>query len=207
MELIAPWPCWICGARPAAHVAGWTTCGACNTRIQPFEQAWRELADYLRRHWRDITTRGSFDLSKVFPTDTESGAVGVHLHFVATFGAKLAADRVGLDLSSWAAALMAGTAHSEVSLIIADSRVPAGKLCSYDSDVSVLRERDTVQSALWTFLVHPIAIKVCYLKAGAPVKPPSDSYPWHPTRQRKIVKLSPYKGDTQSTFARRDLRI
>jgi hypothetical protein len=55
-------------------------------------------------------------------------------------------------------------------------------------------------------LLNPLAIKVCYLKSGAPVREP-EGYPWHPTRQRKIVKLSPYKGDTRPLVARRDLRI
>jgi hypothetical protein len=55
-------------------------------------------------------------------------------------------------------------------------------------------------------LVHPVGIKICYLKAGAPVREPP-GFPWHPTRQRKLVKLSPYKGDTEPLVARRDLTI
>jgi len=63
-----------------------------------------------------------------------------------------------------------------------------------------------VYSAVWTHLVHPVAVKVCYLKHGAPVLAPPGA-PWHPLRQRKIVKLSPYKGDAEPQVARRDLRI
>jgi hypothetical protein len=51
-----------------------------------------------------------------------------------------------------------------------------------------------------------VAVKICYLKGGAPVREPA-GFPWHPTRQRKIVKLSPYKGDIEPQVARRDLRI
>jgi hypothetical protein len=81
----------------------------------------------------------------------------------------------------------AGTAHPEVTLLVTSSLVPAGQLLSYESDVSVLRNGDEVYSAVWMNLVHPVGIKICYLKAGAPVREPP-GFPWHPTRQRKLVK-------------------
>jgi hypothetical protein len=36
--------------------------------------------------------------------------------------------------------------------------------------ISVLRDGDEVYSAVWMNLVHPVGIKICYLKAGAPVR-------------------------------------
>ena len=94
-----------------------------------------------------------------------------------------------------------------MSLLLADGTAARGKLALYTTDVSVLCAGAEVQSALWMHLSHPLAVKVCYLKSGAPVKAPADSHPWHPTKQRKLVKLSPLKGDAQATVARRDLRI
>lgn len=70
----------------------------------------------------------------------------------------------------------------------------------------MLRHGEEVYSALWMYLVYPVAIKLCYLKEGAPVRAP-DGFPWHPARQRKLIKISPYKGDTQPLVPRRDLRI
>jgi hypothetical protein len=132
--------------------------------------------------------------------------VKVHLHFVMRLGYQLRSAGIDVDLSSFSSALLAGTAHPEITLLVASTQVPTGRFVSHTSDVSVLRAGNEVQSALWTHLVHPIAIKVCYLKTGAPVRAP-EGHPWHPLRQRKIVKLSPYKGDTQPLIARRDLRI
>jgi hypothetical protein len=160
----------------------------------------------LHAHWREITARGSFDLSKVFGAETAQQAVRVQLYFVKLLGCKLLEDAIRVDLGSFSKALLAGTAHPEVTLLVTSALVPAGRMLSYESEVSVLRDGDEVHSAVWMNLVHPVGIKICYLKTGAPVREPP-GFPWHPTRQKKIVKLSPYKGDTEPLVARRDLRI
>ena len=208
--------CWICGVRPAAtvsrsdahaHTGAAVLCVYCNdVASQPYETAWQCLSTYLLKHWNEIVTRGSFDLAKAFSKEISMQALQVHLHFVKVMGCKLKSEGIEVDLTSFSAALTDCTPHPEVTLLVADSRVARGALLSHQSDISVLRRAAEVHSALWTYLTHPVAIKVCYIKTGAPVHPPVGS-PWHPLRQRKIVKLSPYKGDTQSTVARRDLRL
>lgn len=197
--------CWICG-RNFAHAEDGAACSDCQTILQPCEQAWRRLAGYLRVNWRTITTRGSFDLSAVFPGAVEAQAVNVHLHFVRQLGERLRAESVAVDLATFSRALLGRRPHPEVTVSVADSNTPAGKLLSHDPAVSLLRQGEEVYSAVWTHLAHPIAMKVCYLKSGAPVREP-EGFPWHPHRQRKIVKLSPYKSDAQPRVARRDLRI
>jgi hypothetical protein len=177
-----------------------------DARTRGYDEAWGRLSTYLRANWREITARGSFDLSKVFGSDTAAQSVRVQLNFVKLLGRKLSADGIRVDLASFAKALTAGTAHPEVTLLLTSSVVPAGQLLSHESEVSVLRDGEEVLSAVWMHLVHPIGVKICYLKAGAPVREPP-GFPWHPTRQKKIVKLSPYKGDTAPLVARRDLRI
>jgi len=177
-----------------------------DSQTRVYEEAWGRLSSYLHAHWRDITARGSFDLTKVFGADTAAQSVRVQLHFVKLLGRKLLADRIRVDLESFAKSLTVGTAHPEVTLLVTSSLVPAGHMLSHESEVSVLRNGDEVWSAVWMHLVHPIGIKICYLKAGAPVREPP-GFPWHPTRQKKIVKLSPYKGDTAPLVARRDLQI
>jgi hypothetical protein len=177
-----------------------------NAETQVYDAAWRTLSGYLHANWRDIVARGSFDLSKVFGAYTAQHSVWVQLYFVKLLGCKLLADGIRVDLEPFSKALAAGTPHPEVTLLVASSLVPAGQMLSYESDVSVLRNGDEVYSAVWMNLAHPVAIKICYLKAGAPLREPP-GFPWHPTRQKKIVKLSPYKGDTELLVRRRDLRI
>jgi hypothetical protein len=200
-------PCWICGNRPADDAAQVAVCTACRSILaRPYHDAWQRLSRHLRENWRDITARGSFDLSKVFAGHAAADAVNVQLFFVMTLGCRLRAEAIDVDLRSFAAALRAGKPHPEVTLLVANGANPAGRLLSHDSQVSVLRQGADVHSALWTHLTHPVAIKICYIKTGAPVREPA-GHPWHPTRQRKIVKLSPYKGDVEPVVARRDLRI
>jgi hypothetical protein len=206
--------CWICGERPAdgaEHNAALkvapAVCGHCsNARTRIYDEAWRKLSGYLHANWREITARGSFDLSKVFGAEAAQHAVRVQLYFVKVLGCKLLEEGIRVELGPFSTALMAGTAHPEVTLLVTSSLVPAGRMLSHESDISVLRNGDEVYSAVWMNLIHPVGIKICYLKAGAPVREPP-GFPWHPTRQKKIVKLSPYKGDTVPVIARRDLRI
>ena len=206
--------CWICGERPAVgaeHEVNASdirsVCSHCTNAVtRVYDEAWRKLSSYLHANWREITARGSFDLSKVFGAETARQAVRVQLYFVKALGSKLMEDGIHVDLEAFSKALMTGTAHPEVTLLVTSSLVPAGKMLSYESDVSVLRSGDEIYSAVWMNLVHPVGVKICYLKAGAPVREPP-GFPWHPTRQKKIVKLSPYKGDAEPLVARRDLRI
>lgn len=181
-------------------------CRSCIERNSRYDEAWQTLSRYLHAHWRDITVRGSFDLTKVFAGDAPARAIETQLFFVLRLAERLRAEGIAIDLESFSGALHQGTAHPEVTLLVANALVSSGRLRLHDSGVSVLRSGDEVQSALWTHLAHPVAIKVCYLRTGAPVRAP-DGFPWHPSRQRKIVKISPYEGDTQPTVARRDLRI
>jgi hypothetical protein len=182
-------------------------CARCNgAGTQPYDEAWRKLSKYLHSNWQQIVRRGAFDLSKAFPGDVMSQALNVHLFFVKLLGCKLLADKINVDLASFSSALLNRSPHSEITLLIANSNIAAGQFLFYESDVSVLRRDEEVYSAMWMNLVHPVAVKICYVKNGAPVCEP-DGFPWHPSRQRKIVKLSPYKGDTRATVARRDLKM
>ena len=207
--------CWICEQRPAATAAATSEalafkrviCDQCNHVLtQPYDEAWLALSRYLHTHWREITERGSFDLSKAFAGDAAKQSLMVHLYFVKTMGCKLKEEGVNVDLKSFSSALLRCVPHPDVTLLIADSSVRPGRMLSYQSDVSVLRSGDEVYSALWMHLAHPVGVKICFIKGGAPVLPPKGS-PWHPTRQKKIVKISPYKGDTEPEVSRRDLRI
>jgi len=60
-----------------------------------------------------------------------------------------------------------------------------------------------MEGAAWLYLIHPIAIKVGYIKSGAPLFHPG--HPWRPGRPGKIVKLSPFYGTTEPLAGRRAL--
>jgi hypothetical protein len=58
----------------------------------------------------------------------------------------------------------------------------------------------------WTELRHPVAVKVSYLKPGASLRP-APGEPWHPGRQRKLVRLSPYVGEATALAGIQGLRL
>jgi len=95
-------------------------CGYCNnTGTQPYDDAWRRLSKYLHANWRDIVGRGSFDLTRVFGTDSAAQALNVHLYFVKLLGCKLNAEKIRVDLSSLSAALVARVPHPEITVLVA----------------------------------------------------------------------------------------
>jgi hypothetical protein len=172
-------------------------CAECNgTRTQPYDFAWQRLLTYLLATWPAITRRGRFDLSKAFPGGTRAAALAVHLFFVKLFGCKIQDEGHAVDLATFSRSLLQGVAHPEVSITFANSRVTDHRILMYESELhSMSAQIGDLHGALWLYLVHPIAVKVGYIKAGAPLHLVGN--PWHPSRPGKLIKLSPYKGATE----------
>jgi hypothetical protein len=203
--------CWLCRERPVISGASGAAASLCADCELEFGQdgacAWESLVGYLLAHWETIRKLGRFDLTKAFPSDPRAGALSVHLHFLKLLACKLRSSDVPLDLESFASALRTRRAHPDVTLLVADARVAARTLLLHDAEVRLLRNQDgAVQSARWTELRHPVAIKVSYLQRGAPLRP-APGEPWHPDRQRKLVRLSPYVGEATPVAGIQGLRI
>ena len=172
-------------------------CAECNNELtQPYDLAWKRLSSYLLFNWPAIIKRGSFDLSKPFPGGTRAAALNVHLFFLKLFGCKLHEEGNGIDLTPFSKALLTSTAHPEVNITIANSVVGENSVLMYDSEVHTMSTQGgELHGAVWLYLVHPVAVKVGYIKGGARLH--VVGHPWHPTRPGKIVKLSPFKGATE----------
>ncbi|MGO9935655.1 MAG: hypothetical protein ACLPV8_28135 [Steroidobacteraceae bacterium] len=52
-----------------------------------------------------------------------------------------------------------------------------------------------LHGATWVYLIHPVAVKVSDINAGAPLRTPR--WEWRPEAHSKIVKLGPYMGGTE----------
>lgn len=144
---------------------------------------------------RDCSS-GKLALSKPFPGATRLAALNVHLFFLKLFGCKLHADAAPINLKPIATALLTGTAHPEVSITIAHSRIGGARLLMYDSQVHTMKNQaGELHGAVWLYLVKSVAVKVGYVRAGAPLS--LVGHPWHPSRPGKTVKRSPYFGGTE----------
>jgi hypothetical protein len=174
-------------------------CGYCNsTRTQPYDRAWERLSEYIRANWREIRRRRSLDLTVPFPGALESGALNVHLFFLKLFGCKAVQDREPIDISTLATCLMDNKAHPEISLYVANSASRTRGILAFESDVYKMWHQAPrrLDGALWSYVVPPIAVKVCYIRTGAPLF--SRGHPWHPSQRRQFVRLSPYQGAIDS---------
>ncbi len=187
-------------ARSKALTFAPSICAQCNNvGTQPYDVAWETLSTYLHARWPHILRRGRFDLSKPFPGGTRSAALRVHLFFLKLFGCKINEEKAAIDLSAFSGALLTGTAHPEIILQIANCCVGRNQYVAYETELYTMREKSTgdLHGATWGYLIHPVAVKVSYIKAGAALHAPG--WEWHPSNPSKIVKLSPYWGTTEPT--------
>jgi hypothetical protein len=177
-------------------------CAYCNNTVtQPYDAAWQHLSEYLQLNWQVVRRRGQFNLSAAFPGGTRSAALNVHLYFVKMLGCKIFEEKIRIDLATFSAALLHGRAHPEVRLLVAEDRIGNGRVLFWDSEVHVMsNQHRELHGAIWLYLAQPVAIKVSYIKAGAPLHTPG--YPWHPERPGKIVRLSTYLGGTEPNAGR-----
>ena len=189
----------ITGAKARMLKFNRSICSDCNNSLtQPYDKAWERLSTYLYTNWPTIVSQGWFDLRGPFPTETRRAAFHVHLYFVKLFGCKLVEDDVPLDLSRFSRALLTGKAHPEVCVAIALPPSGTDQIMFYDSEVGAMRNQEgSFHGAIWMYVARPVAVKVGWIKAGAPLHLPG--HPWHPGRPKRYVSLSPYVGGTEPT--------
>ena len=89
-------------------------------------------------------------------------------------------------LGSFSKALMVGTAHPEVTLLVTSSLVPTGQLLSYEADVSVLRNGDEVYSAVWMNL---ISFRVLEVALHARLAHPAQLHPAAAQAQGDVISI------------------
>lgn len=173
-------------------------CTECNNvRTQPYDIAWETLSEYLHSNWPSIVRRGRFTLSKAFPGRSANAALKVHLYFLKLFGCKIYEDKMPIELSSFSKALLTEEAHPEIVLQIADCNGDRETAVAYETEIYTMRDRLTgeLHGATWAYLIFPVAVKVSWIKAGAPLYTPG--WAWRPSAHIKVVRLAPYMGATE----------
>jgi hypothetical protein len=163
------------------------------------------LSLYLHGQWPEVRRAGQFDASIPFGRDAGLQLLNVHLYFVKILGCKLMEDSIELELGSLAEALVKGAGHPAIWLNVADSPFDEGEAIAFQSDVFTMRnERRELDGLTWLYLVHPVAVKVSYIKPGARLHVPG--HQWNPMNGETIIKLSPFKGATEPVDGSRALR-
>jgi hypothetical protein len=172
-------------------------CRHCNgTGTQPYDRAWEHLSQYLHANWKLISRLRYFNLAKPFPGRTREAALEVHLFFVKLFGCKIIESGTRIDLNGFSQALLDRKAHPDVCLQVVDATHRAPAIAAQDTDVyTTHNQRRELDGATWGYRIHPVGIKVHWIRRGAPLR--VSGYAWHPSTSGKIVRLSPYEGATE----------
>lgn len=173
---------------------GDSLCRQCNsTDTQRYDRAWERLSGYLHANWSRIARSRRFDLSKPFPGTTRDAALDVHLFFVKLFGCKIFESKTNIDLSVFSRALIARVPHPEICLQVADATGYGSEIVAYDTDVyTVHNERRQLDGATWGYRIHPVCIKVHWIRTGVPLL--VRGYTWRAGRSGKIIRLGAYEG-------------
>ena len=185
------------GAKSRSLMFPDSICRQCNNAgTSRYDEAWRVLSAYLHGVWLEIRNAGGFNLAVPFPRDTEANAIDMHLHFVKLFGCKVFADQVPIDLSSFSAALRERRPHPDIGLNFADSPMADSELLAKQSDAYLMRnERQDLDGVTWLYLIHPVAVKISWIRRGAALDVPG--HRWHPRQGYGLVNLSPFEGATE----------
>jgi len=169
-------------------------CQKCNNQLtQLYDCAWEILSRYLQAEWPTIVKKGHFSFSNVFTEDTRRYALRTHLYFVKLFGCKILEEKVPINTGRLSEALIFEKPHSQVFLtfanapeipvdddqIIFSSRIQFG---NYDSCLPDI--------ALWTYMLHPVSIRISYLSRSSPHEYRSRA--WHPSQPSTQVRLGNY---------------
>jgi len=122
--------------------------------------------------------------------------VRAQLYFVKIFGCKLLENAIPLDLESLSEALVSGNAHPDIGLNFVDSPFDDGEAVAFQGDLYTMGNgRGEIHGITWLYLIHPVAVKVSYIKRGARLYVPGDR--WNPASGNTVIRLSPFMGGTE----------
>jgi hypothetical protein len=94
-------------------------CNRCNSqRTQPHDRAWEKLSQSLRTRRPGIRPGDIIRANRIFPYDTSTQMLNVHLWFVKWLGCQVAESKICIDpgIDSLADAIINGKAHSNIWL-------------------------------------------------------------------------------------------
>lgn len=166
-------------------------CENCNNKLtQPYDYAWGKLSKYLHENWHSIARQGRFSLSKVFPGQTKSGALDVHLFFVKIFGCLILEGNIPIDINSFSEALLKRNHHDEVYLTIAITPLDKKMKIASISDIHALNANGHSDAVAWMYTFSPISVRVSFFSKKSNLKLWPNS--WHPKNSGKCIKLGNY---------------
>lgn len=179
-----------------ADVLKWTSsiCHHCNTaRTQPHDLAWEHLHAKLRKRLPALKPGDAASAGEIFPQDTASAMLNVHLYFVKAMGCTIVMDKAPLDIDPFAKAIMTGTAHPEFYLNVGVTSGPAVTVVQASPIRVWLNPDGTLLHATWFYNVDSLVIEGRLVPGTSAQAVATKQGAWHPrlaTNCLKIVKIA-----------------
>jgi len=166
-------------------------CSKCNNeRTQPYDYSWEILSEYLQSNWSKILRNRYIYLSKVFPNNTKSHALHVHLYFVKLFGFSVLDEGIPINISNFSEALLSSRPHNNVFLTFTNA--PESNInFLHNSDINYIKDAfNLVHTAAWVYTLYPVSVRVAYLSLVSP--PEYRLRAWHPRQPGRQINIGKY---------------
>ena len=163
-------------------------CNNCNSSLtQPFDIAWEQMSAWLQKNSKTLADRDYFRATRIFPYNTKTSLLQVHLFFVKLFGGQLVDAGAKLDISSYSNSLKAGVANPNFYFGIGASN--ESLLVLKRDNLVVWETQSEVRHARNILTLGNIVVLMCH--AEREHEPNYIKNLWHPsvgTSRFKIVK-------------------
>jgi hypothetical protein len=144
-------------------------CAYCNnTRTQPHDRAWENFSAAIRVRQPKITPGSVVRANRIFPYDTASEMLNVHLYYVKILGCHIVEKQIPIDIKSLASAIQQGKAHPNIYLKFGIPDSFAGEPLRGASNALAALDRSNGQVQFFTWIHSPgnIAVNVMYAVEG-----------------------------------------
>jgi hypothetical protein len=170
-------------------------CNGCNSaRTQPFDRSWDTLRDHLLDNWPAIVAAGEVDLQAIYGASWLARAVELHLYFVKLWGCVILHSGVSIPLQPFRDALLNGTSHPLLFLMLSDSPAKPGrkqtaKVSATDAGAYFDPLTGEVAQAYWRYTLQPVSVRMTYVTPSFPYQPAAGA--WHPSSKTSMMQLGP----------------
>jgi hypothetical protein len=166
-------------------------CQDCNSaRTQPHDRAWERCSTFVRSHLAASTGSQVIRCNRIFPYDTSSQMLNLHLYFVKLFGCHIVEADISIDIQPFAAAILRNVAHSRIYLgFVRIDDTPVSMVGASDAVVAFLDGKAAFST--WLYEVAGFAVRVMYAIEGERRQGLVNS--WHPRFGCKRLHIEPIK--------------
>lgn len=167
-------------------------CALCNNkRTQKHDEAWADVASFLRSEVSPLKTGGKLDLQTALGKNFRQRLAHLQLFFVKQLGCLVVEGNAPIDLSLCAKSILQNTAHPQIYLKFITGFKIGEKTLLSRSALSVATVNNQVLSAWFFYILDDLAVLVALAMPGVPVTN-SMIHAIHPNIPKRRIRIVSY---------------